>query len=197
MILLAIDTSLGTSVALTGDDVSFELSTTDTRSHAERIGPFIHEALRETSLAPQDVSGVVAGLGPGAFTGLRVGIAAAIAFAAALDIPVYGVPSHDAHGVLWGTGTVVSDVRRRELAWTTYRDGVTVGGPALTTEDKLANDVDLEQFPEIRATEISARALADAARIRLDHGDDLSSLAPIYLRAPDVTPSSGPKRVSQ
>jgi hypothetical protein len=90
----------------------------------------------------------------------------------------------------------VTDVRRRELAWTTYRDGIAIAGPGLTTEATLATDADLGAFPEVRADVISAALLATAAQIRLDRGDDLSSLRPLYLRAPDATPNNGPKRVS-
>jgi hypothetical protein len=91
---------------------------------------------------------------------------------------------------------VVTDVRRRELAWTTYRDGVAVNGPSLTTEGTLANDVDLGEFPEVRAVTISAALLATAALNRIERGDDLASLTPLYLRAPDATPGNGAKRVT-
>ncbi|MEY4312728.1 MAG: tRNA ((37)-N6)-threonylcarbamoyltransferase complex dimerization subunit type 1 TsaB [Actinomycetota bacterium] len=197
MILLAIDTALGTSVAVVGDDVAVEQSTTDSRSHAEHVGTFIESVLSEAELTAADVDGVVVGLGPGPFTGLRVGIAAGIAFAVGRGIPVYGVPSHDAVAMDRGDCCVVTDVRRRELAWTTYRDSVAVEGPALTTEATLTRDVNLAAFPEVRAETVSAIALARAARVRLDRGDDLSTLSPLYMRAPDATPSNGPKRVSQ
>ncbi len=194
--ILAIDTSVGTSVAVIGDGIIAEASTVDTRSHAEYIGVFIDRVLTEAGVTPAEVTRVVTGIGPGAFTGLRVGIAAGIAFAVGRGIPISGLPSHDAISVGRGACTVVSDVRRRELAWTTYRDGVSLNGPRLATESSLAIDVDLDTFPEVRAVQISAALLATAAQNRLDRGDDLSSLRPLYLRAPDATPSKGPKRVS-
>lgn len=194
--ILAIDTSAGTSVALVGEGIVAEAATADTRSHAEHIGVFIDRVLTDAGLTPSDVTAVVTGIGPGPFTGLRVGIAAAIAFAIGRGIPLYGIPSHDAVAVGRGACTVVSDVRRRELAWTTYRDGVAIDGPRLTTEATLATDVDLDTFPEVRADVISAALLATAAQVRLDRGDDLSSLRPLYLRAPDATPNTGSKRVS-
>ncbi len=194
--ILAIDTSAGTSVALVGDGIVAEAATADTRSHAEHIGAFIDRVLTDAGLSPADVSAVVTGIGPGPFTGLRVGIAAGIAFAVGRGIPIYGLPSHDAVALGRGACTVVSDVRRRELACTTYRDGVAIDGPRLTTEATLAHDVDLDTFPEVRAELISAALLATAAQNRLDRGDDLSSLRPLYLRAPDATPNNGPKRVS-
>ena len=194
--ILAIDTSAGTSVALVGEGIVAEAATADTRSHAEHIGVFIDRVLTDAGLTPSDVTAVVAGIGPGPFTGLRVGIAAAIAFAIGRGIPLYGIPSHDAVAVGRETCTVVTDVRRRELAWTTYRDGVAIDGPRLTTEATLATDVDLDTFPEVRADVISAAVLATAAQVRIDRGDDLSSLRPLYLRAPDATPNTGSKRVS-
>jgi hypothetical protein len=99
---------------------------------------------------------------------LRVGIAAGITFALGRDVPIHGVPSHDAAAVGRSSCTVVTDVRRRELAWTTYRDGVAVNGPSLTTEGTLAADVDLREFPEVRATTISAALLATAALNRIE-----------------------------
>lgn len=194
--ILAIDTSAGTSVALVGEGIVAEAATADTRSHAEHIGVFIDRVLTDAGLTPSDVTAVVTGIGPGPFTGLRVGIAGAIAFAIGRGIPLYGIPSHDAVAVGRGACTVVSDVRRRELAWTSYRDGVAIDGPRLTTEATLATDVDLDTFPEVRANVISAALLATAAQVRLDRGDDLSSLRPLYLRAPDATPNTRSKRVS-
>ena len=194
--ILAIDTSAGTSVALVGDGIVAEAATADTRSHAEHIGVFIDRVLTGSGVTPSDVTAVVTGIGPGPFTGLRVGIAAGITFAIGRGIPIYGLTSHDAAAVGRETCTIVTDVRRRELAWTTYRDGVAIDGPRLTTEVTLALDVDLDTFPEVRAELISAALLVTAAQYRLDRGDDLSSLRPLYLRAPDATPNNGPKRVS-
>lgn len=194
--ILAIDTSAGTSVALVGDGIVAQAATADTRSHAEHIGVFIERVLADAELTVDDVTAVVTGRGPGPFTGLRVGIAAGIAFAVGRNIPIFGVPSHDAVAVGNDACTVVTDVRRRELAWTSYRNGVALADPALTTEATLAEDADLVEFPAIRAEQISAALLATAAQQRLERGDDLSSLAPLYLRAPDATPSNGPKRVS-
>jgi tRNA threonylcarbamoyl adenosine modification protein YeaZ len=195
-VILAIDTSAGTSVALVGDGIVAEASTADTRSHAEHIGVFIERVLADSGVTTDAVTAVVAGLGPGPFTGLRVGIAAGITFALGRDVPMYGVPSHDAVAVGHSACTVVTDVRRRELAWTSYRDGIAVSGPNLTTESTLADDANLLEFPEVRATTISAALLATAAHNRIERGDDLTSLTPLYLRAPDATPSNGPKRVS-
>src|SRR6187402_2317783 len=121
--LLAIDTSAGTSVAIVDRDagVLAERNSTDTRGHAELIGTFIAECLAESGVAVSALSGVVAGMGPGPFTGLRVGIAAARAFAIGAGKPVIPVVSHDA--IAFGEAgpiLVVTDARRREVYWTAY-----------------------------------------------------------------------------
>ncbi len=195
MTLLVIDTSTGTSVAVVdGDRVLSERTVVETRSHAEVIGRLLTEVLGEAGVA---VDGVVAGLGPGPFTGLRVGIAAAIAFAGARDLPVYGVPSHDVGLLAESPITVVTDARRKEWAWTSYAGGHRVAGPGLVPVAELDLVPSLATHPERRVESISAGELGRSASTRIARGDDLSNLTPLYLRAPDATPSSGPKRVSQ
>jgi tRNA threonylcarbamoyl adenosine modification protein YeaZ len=68
----------------------------DARRHAELLGPAIRDALAEAGTAPGELAAVVAGCGPGPFTGLRVGLVTAVAFADAAGIPLYGVCSLDA-----------------------------------------------------------------------------------------------------
>ena len=121
--LLAIDTSAGTSVALVDLEAGIlaEASSDDTRRHAEVIGELIQLVLDQSGVAVTDLSGVVAGMGPGPFTGLRVGIAAARTFALGAGKIVVPVASHDA--IAFGaTGPVLvaSDARRSELYWSTY-----------------------------------------------------------------------------
>ena len=96
--ILAIDTSAGTAVAVVDRDggVLAERSVADTRRHAEVIGTLIDEALTAAAVTPSQLSAVVAGIGPGPFTGLRVGIAAARAFAFGAGVPSLSVGSHDA-----------------------------------------------------------------------------------------------------
>lgn len=195
MRLLVIDTSTGTSVAVVdGGVVVVERTVTETRSHAEVVGRLLAEVLAESGAT---IDGVVAGLGPGPFTGLRVGIAAAVSFGSARGVPVFGVPSHDV-GILSPTPvTIVTDARRKEWAWSSYEDGAAIAGPSLVPTTELGSLAVLATHPERRCDTISAGELGRAASIRLDRGDDLSDLTPLYLRAPDATPSNGPKRVSQ
>ncbi|MFM2412443.1 MAG: hypothetical protein RLZZ587_776 [Actinomycetota bacterium] len=195
MNLLVIDTSTGTSVAIVdNDNVIAERTVAETRSHAEVVGRLLFEVLSEAEVG---IDGVVAGLGPGPFTGLRVGIAAAIAFANARALQVYGVPSHDVGLLHDDPVTIVTDARRKEWAWTSYVNGRVVHGPALVPIAELDSLPALGTHPARHIESISAGELGRAAAMRIQRGDDLSNLTPLYLRAPDATPSNGPKRVSQ
>ncbi|MEJ4111881.1 tRNA (adenosine(37)-N6)-threonylcarbamoyltransferase complex dimerization subunit type 1 TsaB [Corynebacterium kroppenstedtii] len=71
----------------------------DARAHNEVLTPFIMECCEDAGVRPSDIDAVVGGVGPGPFTGLRVGMATAAAFGDALGIPVIGVCSLD--GLAW------------------------------------------------------------------------------------------------
>lgn len=203
--LLAIDTSAGTAVAIVDTDgrILAARSTPDTRRHAEAIGPFLAEVLAEAGLQPAALSAVVVGIGPGPFTGLRVGIAAARAVAFARGIPLLPVPSHDAvalqlveGGVVAGRFAVVTDARRREVAVTVYSAAlplpVVIEPPHLVLRTEWAAPAGASAH---EAAEIDAVPLARAALARLAAGIPFPDPSPLYLRAPDVTLSS-PKRVT-
>ncbi len=198
--LLAIDTSAGTSVAvIDGDRVLSQASDPGTRGHAESIGTLIQMALAEARATPADITGVVSGMGPGPFTGLRVGIAAARAFAAGRGIPVHPVASHDA--VAFGRSAptlVVTDARRREIAWSTYdATGAQTSGPHLAHPEDLATDVEgYDDYERVDAAEISAASLGLVAEAKLAAGRPTGPPQPLYLRAPDVTMPGPPKRVT-
>ncbi|MGB3483663.1 MAG: tRNA (adenosine(37)-N6)-threonylcarbamoyltransferase complex dimerization subunit type 1 TsaB [Mycobacterium sp.] len=104
----------------------------DPRAHAETLTPNVLAAIEDSGLTMADLDAVVVGVGPGPFTGLRVGMASAAAYGHALQIPVFGVCSLDGiGGELPGESLVVTDARRREVYWARYRDGVRVDGPAV------------------------------------------------------------------
>ncbi len=123
MLLLAIDTS---TTAITvglhdGASVVAESTTLDARAHAEHLAPNIRAALASADAEPGDVTDVVVGIGPGPFTGLRVGIVTGRTFAFALGLPVRGLTSLDAiaHeawlGGRRGDLLVATDARRKEV----------------------------------------------------------------------------------
>lgn len=201
---LAIDTSAGTSVAVVvGEMVLSERSTEDTMRHAEVIGEMIQGALDDAGVRASAVHAVVAGMGPGPFTGLRVGIAAARAFAWGIGRPVIPVVSHDAVALEeWAAGTrgdllVVTDARRREVYWSSYeldeRMPARTDGPGLCKPD----EVPYADFLRVDATQVSAGALGRAARLHFDLGIPEEYTEALYLRSPDVTVPGARKRVSQ
>jgi tRNA threonylcarbamoyl adenosine modification protein YeaZ len=201
-VLLAIDTSAGTSVAIVDRDagVLAERNSADTRGHAEIIGSFIEQVLAESGIPVTALSGVAAGMGPGPFTGLRVGIAAARAFAFGAGRPVVPVVSHDA--VAFGLAEptlVVTDARRREVYWSRYAgtdpEGlpIRVDGPALCRPDELPTD---GAFRRVDALEVSAASVGLLAEALFVNRRPFATDEALYLRSPDVTVSAGPKRVS-
>lgn len=200
--LLAIDTSTGTSVAVVDrGGVRAVRTSADTRGHAEVIGDFIAEVLAEAGVAPSDLEAVAVGMGPGPFTGLRVGIAAARTFALGIGRPVHPVVSHDAVAFAQTDAVlVVTDARRRELAWSRFAapasDGlpVRVAGPALVAAADLDQVTAESGYRRIDAATIDAGALGMLALARLDAGAEPGPAEPVYLRAPDVT-LSAPKNV--
>ncbi len=116
-----------------------ERTVTDPFAHAEKLMPLINAALASCGLRLPDLDAIVVGLGPGPFTGLRVGIATAQALGDALDVPVHGVGSHDAaaraelaaeRGQPPSAFLVVTDARRREVYLSAYAgDGLRLLGP--------------------------------------------------------------------
>jgi tRNA threonylcarbamoyl adenosine modification protein YeaZ len=209
--LLAIDTSAGTSVAVVDRDrgILSEVNEADTRRHAEVIGEAIREAIERSGVAIDELSGVTAGMGPGPFTGLRVGIAAAQAFAFGASRPLARVVSHDA--VAWGFYAaghdspllVVTDARRREVHFSAYSGVDSVGlpirvqGPGLCRPDELPAVVaDYSRYERIDAAQVSAASAGLLAEALFLYNRPFAGPAALYLRAPDVTVSAGPKRVS-
>lgn len=205
-VLLAIDTSAGTSVAIvdpsTGGVVA-ERSTPDTMRHAEVIGTLLAEVLSAAGVRPSSLGGVVVGMGPGPFTGLRVGIAAARTFALGAGLPLHPMVSADAiaraqklAGAL-DTIIVVTDARRKEVFWSLFdlsgAEPVRVDGPGLAKPDSLPHT----DARRVDAAEIPAGQLALSAAALLAAGLPLASDEALYLRSPDVTMPSGIKRVTQ
>ncbi len=177
--------------------------TVDARAHAELLSPAIAECLAECGLAPGDLDAVIAGCGPGPFTGLRVGLMTAAAFCDALGIPGYGVCSLDAIADAHvGTVLVAGDARRREVYWAVYADGVRTAGPAVHRPAEVpAGPVDAvcgagarlyeaefaaSQFPAPFLDRDYPTGLAACAAPRVLAGAPGEALTPLYLRRPDA-----------
>ena len=190
---LAIDSSLGTSVALVSErgEILAECSSADPRGHAETIGALIRDVFDSAGSSPAEVSAVVMGVGPGPFTGLRGGMAAAEAFAHSRSLPVVALVSHDAPAHDAGDVVIVTDARRGEVAFSVYQgEGASrrIKGPELARPEDL--DGALGQYrtlPRLEVEAISAGKLGLVAARYREAGVETESRAPRYLRAPDVT----------
>lgn len=205
--ILAVDTSLGSAVALIDADgrARADASSPDPLGHAEVIGTLLEQALAATGT--DAVTHVVAGMGPGPFTGLRIGIATARAFALGRGIPVIAVPSHfgAALTVLETEApetrfAIVTDARRREVAVSVF-DGMDADGiPNLTEPTALVpradSDERLRGILSIEVATLDAAALGRVGIRAANAGRELTDAEPLYLRQPDVTVPGAPKRVN-
>lgn len=203
MLLLVLDTATpAVSVALFTPDEGLisQRVTIDGRAHAELLAPQIDAVLREAGIKPAGLSAIAAGVGPGPFTGLRVGLMTAATMAAALGIPTYGVCTLDALGAATAGRTLVAtDARRREVYWALYEDGKRRTDPAVDKPAELA--------PRLAEWGITAGVGEGAAKyadvLGVVAGDPLyppldrmaalaasgvpaDVLTPLYLRRPDA-----------
>jgi tRNA threonylcarbamoyl adenosine modification protein YeaZ len=217
--VLAIDTSspaVTAAVVTVGDTVvlAAHRAQLDARGHSELLSPSIADCLREVGIDASDLAAVVAGIGPGPYTGLRVGLVTAVAIADALGIPVYGACSLDAIGVAAADEPallVATDARRREVYWARYDRGRRVAGPAVDRPadieldgiaavagagGELYSDVwpNLRRRPERYPDPVP---LVTLALDRLRSGAPSEPLSPLYLRRPDAVVPGAPKSVSQ
>ncbi|MFI6506616.1 tRNA (adenosine(37)-N6)-threonylcarbamoyltransferase complex dimerization subunit type 1 TsaB [Streptosporangium sp. NPDC050855] len=149
MLVLAFDTATPavTAALHDGERVLAESTTVDARRHGELLVPTIETVLREAGVSLGDVTAVVAGSGPGPYTGLRVGLVTAQALATSLGVPAYGVCTLDA--LAYGSGLdgpflVATDARRKEVFWGRYADARTrLSGPSVDRPQDLPGDLPL------------------------------------------------------
>lgn len=215
MLLLALDTSTpAVTVALhDGDRVVAESTTIAPRQHTERLMPQVTDALAAVGADRTAITEIAVGVGPGPFTGLRVGIAAGRTLGAALDLPVRGVCSLDviAYAVVSGPAApgpflVATDARRREVYWAAYDEsGRRTAGPAVDRAAAVRAQRGVlpaagagaglyaDEFGTVLAPEHPSAA--DLARAVVDEAVEISAPDPLYLRRPDATPPAGRKSV--
>lgn len=210
--LLALDTSTPlVSVALHDDTRVLAAATSDhPMQHGEQLAPMVAAALDRAGVTRHDISAVVAGVGPGAFTGLRVGLVTARALGLALGVPVHGVSSLDVLAAAAAEDGVderfvaTIDARRKELFWAVYDesgrrvDGPHVNRPAELPDDLLVVGAGPGLYPGVFET-TAGPELPDAAvlaRMVTWGGAELVDPEPVYLRRPDATVPGPPKKVS-
>jgi tRNA threonylcarbamoyl adenosine modification protein YeaZ len=114
-------------------------------------------------------------MGPGPFTGLRVGISFAHTFGLARNIPVIGICSLDAIDIKEDEYTVAIDARRKEIYWARYKDGVRIEGPAVSKPAEVDGFI-IDQYPDMKKL-VSLSATQNVTE-------------PMYLRRPDAVPTA-------
>jgi tRNA threonylcarbamoyl adenosine modification protein YeaZ len=213
VLVLAVDTAtpaVTAGLVALGDGppkVLAERVTVDAKAHGELLTPHVLDALTAAGRRLSDVAALVCGVGPGPFTGLRAGMVTAAALGHSLGVPVHPVCSLDAIAAeVPGSALVVTDARRKELYWATYRDGERVAGP------EVCRPADL---PDLEVTIVAgARMFAEALGVTMtgpEHPSPLGlvlaageavrgnaapePLTPLYLRRPDATVPGERKRV--
>ncbi|MER7420920.1 tRNA (adenosine(37)-N6)-threonylcarbamoyltransferase complex dimerization subunit type 1 TsaB [Micromonospora peucetia] len=223
MLVLVVDSSTpavtAALVEVTADGVATlaQRCTVDARAHGELLAPQVDAVLADTGARPTDLGAIVAGLGPGPFTGLRVGLVTAASMAQVLGVPTYGVCSLDAIGHPVAAGEPVlaaSDARRREIYWAVYDGagqrivGPEVSAPAVAAErarglavtvavgdgaHRYADALGLPVRDEPRYPDAGVLATLAAERIRA--GAPSEVLTPLYLRRPDAVAATARKPV--
>ena len=212
--LLAFDTATAAvTVALhDGERVVASSTSVDAMRHGEMLAPAILAVLDQAWVPRQDLTAIAVGVGPGPFTGLRVGLVTARTLAAVLEIPVYGVCTLDvlaAEAVDAGaTGgrpfLVATDARRKEVYWAAYDesgerlDGPHVSKPAEVTTDAPVVGRGALLYPEAFSDPVAPEHpdAGTLATVVTEERVELLDPDPLYLRRPDTATPSRPKRVS-
>ena len=214
MLLLALDTATpAVTVALhDGGSVIAEAGVIDARHPGELLAAVIQKALADAGAVPADLTGVVAGTGPGPYTGLRAGLVTARVLGSTLGIAAHGlctldVIAADAARATGGPFLVAADARRREVYWASYRAaGQRDGEPRVSPPAELPGGLPVAGegpclYPDVLGEPLaprfpSAATLAGLAAARLLAGAALGPAEPLYLRLPDARVPGPPKPVS-
>jgi tRNA threonylcarbamoyl adenosine modification protein YeaZ len=203
---LCIDTSAGTTVAvLQGGETRSEIHFDENMKHAERIGDAIAQAVAAAEIAPGRITNVVVGRGPAPFTGLRIGIAAAVMFAEGVGAKLWGVTSLDAiaraafdareaaaaNGAADLPLLVTADARRSEVYWALYSGLSKSGAPIMIEGPGVAKPAALEELladKRFDRTDIKINA-ADLGKVfeaQLLDGSASQNVTALYLREADA-----------
>jgi tRNA threonylcarbamoyladenosine biosynthesis protein TsaB len=223
VLLLGLDTATpAVTVALhDGTQVLAEATTIDRHRHAELLAPAIEQVLSEAGAERGDLTQVAVGVGPGPYTGLRVGIVTARILGAALGIPVHGVCSldivaADATGAAMSAPEflVAADARRREVYYARYSQAGRYFGPQVDRPADIEDRASMPAFGEGARLYADLFPVADgpmypaAATLCRLVASALTGAAggrpiallppdPLYLRRPDAREPGAPKRVTE
>jgi tRNA threonylcarbamoyl adenosine modification protein YeaZ len=213
MLVLAFDTA-GPAVSVAvhdGVNIVGAASGSGAMAHGELLAPAIADALGQAGAAIADVTDVAVGVGPGPFTGLRVGVVTALTLGSTLGIRTHGVCSLDilaAEVASEAPFIAATDARRKEVYWALYEGvrhgGARIEGPAVDRPADLgALHRGVPVFgrgAELYADVLNARpgpldpsAGVLAAGVAAGSFDEVR-LEPLYLRRPDVSQPSALKR---
>lgn len=204
MNVLAIDTSVGVSVAILRSNGELTQSkTVDHGMQGELTADLISQVVVESGLELREITDVVVGVGPGPFTGLRVGLVTAAVFAHARNIPTHGVCSLDAIAFDYAKPcVVVTDARRKELYWARYEDK-RIGEPQVSKPEDLFTQFPNTEFvgpgAQIYPDAISGKVLelkaGSLAKLFAAGTAQLVDISPMYLRKPDAVEPTTRKSV--
>ena len=205
-LVLGIDTSTVVTVGLgRGHQVLATATVTDPMAHAEQLAPSVRAVCARADVEVSELDLVVVGLGPGPFTGLRVGVVTARILAFASGARVHGVctldvlaAQHRSHAT--GEFVVASDARRREVYWARYdATGHRLAGPAVGAAESVPRLPTVGPaaalYPDRLAVGDGPRTLDPAALVRYGPLLPGAGSAPLYLRRPDASPPARRKSV--
>lgn len=213
MLLLALDTSSPAVTVAVHDGAAVVARATevDARRHGELVAPLVQRVLVDAGASPRDLTDLAVGVGPGPFTGLRIGLVTARTLASVTGARLVGVCSHDVIAVDHTTMTafvVATDARRKEVHWSAYdAAGMRTRGPAVAAPADLAGLLDRGVGCIGRGAQLYADLLPavdgpldpDAAVLAaavVSTRVPLLPPDPLYLRRPDATPPGRPKPVT-
>ena len=209
-LVLALDTTTDVTVGVArGHEVLASDRVTDRMAHVEQLMPLVHRTLAAAGARLADVAQVVVGLGPGPFTGLRVGIITAQVLAHVRGVPLHGVCSLDvialAHvqassGPAAPAFLVATDARRKEVYWARYgANGRRVEGPEVSSPDAVPRLPTVGPAADLytdRLEVVPGPRTLDAGLLAA-YGLELPSagVEPLYLRRPDAAEPARRKSV--
>ena len=198
--LLAFDTATPhVTVALhDGERVVAEYASAEAMRHGEMLAPGIADVLGQVGATSRDITAVAVGVGPGPFTGLRVGLVTARTMALALSIPVYGVCTLDilaAEAMDAGHDdfSIATDARRKEVYLASYASRQRIAGPEVVKPADVATEELVigrgallypEAFPNSAGPEHPDAAVLCDVVVR--ERFELLDPEPLYLRRPDA-----------